>query len=152
MEPLIKDPPRRGRPPYKGHVPFPIYFLTSEKRTTSVSPKCPLFGGSTVQHSLSYVTGNGYSLPKTPQSRTVCLPSGSCTGERGILSRPLGGTLCWRGSGPCCMASTTPAYTCTTRVPYLRVTPAKLFTLLVDKGLGALKHLHHITVFRVINL
>ena len=55
---LIKDPPKKGWPPYKGHSSRSLYrinmFLTSEKRTTSeirteaVFPKCPLFGGSTV--------------------------------------------------------------------------------------------------------
>ena len=61
VEPPIKDPPRKGQPPYKGHSSRSLYhgialimFLTSKKRTTSkiraeaVSPKCPLFGGSTV--------------------------------------------------------------------------------------------------------
>ena len=59
VEPPIKDPPRKGQPPYKGHSSRSLChsintFLTSEKRTTSeirteaVSPKCPLLGGSTV--------------------------------------------------------------------------------------------------------
>ena len=53
------EPPRKGRPPYKrcssGSLCHSINtFLTSEKRTTfemrteAVSPKCPLFRGSTV--------------------------------------------------------------------------------------------------------
>ena len=57
VEPPIKDPPRKGQPPYKGHSSRSLFrsintFLTSEKRTTSeirteaVSPKCPLFEGS----------------------------------------------------------------------------------------------------------
>ena len=59
VEPPIKDPLRKGQPPYKGHSSRSLYhstntFLTSEKRTTSkirteaVPPKCPSFGGSTV--------------------------------------------------------------------------------------------------------
>ena len=59
VEPPIKDPPRKGRLPYKGHSSRSLYhsinkFLTSEKRmiseirTEAVSPKCLLFGGSTV--------------------------------------------------------------------------------------------------------
>ena len=63
VEPPIKDPPRKGQPPYKGHSSRSLYhsintFLTSEKRTTSeikteaVSPKCPLFGGSNVYNLL----------------------------------------------------------------------------------------------------
>ncbi len=62
VEPPIKDPPRKGQPPYKGHSSGPLShssstFLTSEKRTTSqqrmrwLIPRCPLFGGSTVGHS-----------------------------------------------------------------------------------------------------
>ena len=59
VEPLIKDPPKKGQPPNKGRNSEPLShssssFLTSEKRTTSqqrtkwLVPKCPLFGGSTV--------------------------------------------------------------------------------------------------------
>ncbi len=59
LEPPIKDPPRKGQPPYKGRSSGPLShssstFLTSEKRTTSqqrtkwLIPWCPLFGGSTV--------------------------------------------------------------------------------------------------------
>ena len=56
-EPPIKDTPREGPPPYKGNSSrsHSIMFLISEKRTTSkirteaVSPKCPLFEGSTVR-------------------------------------------------------------------------------------------------------
>ena len=69
VEPPIKDLPRKGQPPNKGHTSGPhshssSSFLTSEKRTTSqqrtklLVPKCPLFGGSTVyskiQANLSY--------------------------------------------------------------------------------------------------
>ena len=39
VEPPIKDPLRKGQPPYKGHTSRSLYrsimFLTSEKRTTS---------------------------------------------------------------------------------------------------------------------
>ncbi len=55
---LIKDPPRKGQPPYKGCSSGPLSrtFLTAKKRTTSqqrtkwLIPRCPLFGGSTVVH------------------------------------------------------------------------------------------------------
>ena len=67
---LIKDPLRKGQTSLKGHcsgsqnttIPDSFYTLrTSEKRITSLqknktaefillSPKCPLFGGSTVSH------------------------------------------------------------------------------------------------------
>ncbi len=59
VEPLIKDPSRKGQPLYKGHFQYPqncIYmynsFSTSEKRTAFLQgtkwliPKCPLLGGS----------------------------------------------------------------------------------------------------------
>jgi len=59
VEPPIKDPPRTGQPPNKGHHSRTLShsistFLTFEKGTTSLQgtnqlvPKCPLFGGSTV--------------------------------------------------------------------------------------------------------
>ena len=59
VEPPIMDTLRSGQPPYNGHTvhPLPIYYpyiSTSEEGTTSEqwtkcsSPKCPLFGGSTV--------------------------------------------------------------------------------------------------------
>ncbi len=59
FEPLIKDPPRKGQPLYKGHFQHPQKcicntFSTSEKRTASLQgtkwlvPKRPLLRGSTV--------------------------------------------------------------------------------------------------------
>ena len=65
MEPLLKDPPRKGQPRYKGHFPYlqhAVYFYmdrlntlsTSEKRTASLhgtkqlAPKCPFIVSSTV--------------------------------------------------------------------------------------------------------
>ncbi len=52
VEPPIKDPLRKGQPPYKGHSSGPVshsssIFLTHEKRTTSqqrtkwLIPRCP---------------------------------------------------------------------------------------------------------------
>ena len=57
--PLIRDPLRKGRPLYKGHLlrhhaNTLVYCFTSEIGTTSLqgtkllAPKCPLFRGSTV--------------------------------------------------------------------------------------------------------
>ena len=68
VEPPIKDPLRKGQPPYKGHSSRSLYhsintFLTSEKRTTSeirteaVSPKCPLFRGSAVYQDFKWSQG-----------------------------------------------------------------------------------------------
>ena len=70
MEPPIKDPPRKGQPPYKGHSSRSLYhsinmFLTSKKRTTSkirteaVSPKCPLFRGATVEAAPQHKANGG---------------------------------------------------------------------------------------------
>ena len=64
VESLIKDPPRRGQPPNKGQVPFPIAFsialtskkgMTSLRRTKWLISKCPLLGGSTGTFRLSFV-------------------------------------------------------------------------------------------------
>jgi len=56
VEPLIKDPPRRGQPPNKGRCSGTLSHsistsLTSERGqgTKQLVPKCPLFRGSTVQ-------------------------------------------------------------------------------------------------------
>lgn len=71
VEPLLKDPPRLGQPPNKGHTPldpFPVAigsFFISEKRTTSQlrkwpPGKCPLQRGFTAYREETFAKYHAY--------------------------------------------------------------------------------------------